>query len=75
MCILPVCRDITQVPGGGRMSFDAHQHISEVVKLVFLLLEKDRVVFLITLIGYLVHGIIYRILKSAANSSEVFSVL
>lgn len=27
------------------MSFDTHQHVSEVVKLVFLLLEKDRMFF------------------------------
>lgn len=33
------------MPGGGRMSFDTHQRISEVVKLAFLLLQKDGMDF------------------------------
>jgi len=53
------------------MGFDTHQHVSEAVELVCLLLEKDRVVFLITLMGCLVYGVIHRSLKSTDNSSEV----
>lgn len=61
--------------GVEELSFNVHQHISEVVMLVFLLLENDEVVFLITSIGYLVYGAVYRILKSMASSSQVFPVL
>lgn len=61
--------------GVEELSFDTHQHISEVVKLVFLLLENDEVVFLITSIDYFVYRVIYRILKSTGNFSQVFPVL
>lgn len=74
MCIFPVCLRQHKCLGVEELSFDTHQHISEVIKLVFLLLEKDRVVFLITLIGYLLYGAIHRILKSTDSSSEVFPV-